>query len=120
MILDVAKPIRTEQVNIGSEAEPKFANIVDYWDDDTISKVTELLHEYQDLFPMKFLELKGIVGDLGAMHITLKPEVKLVKQHPYQLHSNYKENVQEELEKMVSVGINEPVEEPEWISPMVV
>jgi len=32
-------------VNIGIEAELKFAKIRDYWDDATIDKVVELLHE---------------------------------------------------------------------------
>lgn len=39
--------------------------IGDYWDDATVDKVVELLNEYQDLFPTKFLDLKGIIGDLG-------------------------------------------------------
>ncbi len=45
-----------------------------------VSKVTELLHEYQDLFPTKFSEMKGILGELGVMKIPLKNDVKLVKQ----------------------------------------
>ena len=44
-----------------------------------VHKVTELLCEYQDLFPTKITDLKGIVGDLGIMKITMKPDVKLVK-----------------------------------------
>jgi hypothetical protein len=32
----------------------------------------------------------------------------------------YKENVKEEIERMLDVGIIEPMEESEWISPMVV
>ncbi len=48
-----------------------------------MDKVTKLLHEYQDLFPTKFLDLKGIIGDLEVMKITLKPDAKLVKKRPY-------------------------------------
>jgi len=44
-----------------------------------VDKVVELLHEYQDLFPTKFLNLKGIIGDLGVTKITLKLDVKLIK-----------------------------------------
>jgi hypothetical protein len=29
---------KTKQVNIGTEAEPKFAKIGDYWDDATVDK----------------------------------------------------------------------------------
>lgn len=37
-----------------------------------MEKVSDLLHEYQDLFPNTFLEMKVIVGELGEMRITLK------------------------------------------------
>jgi len=60
-------------VNIGIEAEPKFVNVEVYRDDATVDKVVELLRKYHDLFPTKFSDLKGIIGDLGAMKITLKP-----------------------------------------------
>ena len=48
-----------------------FANIGDYWDEETIVKITDLLHEYQDLLPTNFLEMKRIVGDLGEMKMPL-------------------------------------------------
>jgi len=70
-------------VNVGSEAQQKFANISDYWDEDTVDKVTKLLWEYQDFFPTKFSDMNGIVGDLGVMKITLNPDAKPVKYHPY-------------------------------------
>jgi len=83
---DIAVTLKNRQVNIGIEAEPKFANIGDYWDDATVDKVAEFLREYQDLFPRKFLNLKGIIGDLGIMNITLKPDAKPIKQRPYCLN----------------------------------
>ena len=85
-----------------------------------VSKVTQLLHEYQDLFPTKFSEMKGILGDIGVIKIPLKPDAKPVKQRPYRLNPKYKEKVRMELDKMLAVGIIEPVEESEWVSPMVV
>jgi len=66
-------------VNIGTEAEPKFMNIRDYWDNAIMDKVVELLRKYQNIFPTKFLDLKGIIGDLGVMKFTLKPDMKAVK-----------------------------------------
>ena len=117
---DITAPLKTKQVNIGTEAEPKYATLGDYWDDATVDKVVELLCEYQDLFPTKITDLKGIVGDLGMMKITLKPDAKPVKQRPYHLNPKYKEKVHEELDKMLAAGIIEPVEESDWVSPMVV
>jgi hypothetical protein len=41
--------------------KPKFVNIGDYWNDETVEKIVDLLHEYQDLFLTMFSEMKGIV-----------------------------------------------------------
>lgn len=46
-----------------------------------VDKVTELLHEYQDLFHTKFSNLKGIIGDLGVMKITLNPDEKTCEEN---------------------------------------
>ena len=79
-----------------------------------------MLHEYQDLFPTKLSEMKGIAGYLGEMKIPLKTGAKPVKQRPYRLNPRYKQKVKAELDRMIAAGIIEPVEESEWISPMVV
>jgi hypothetical protein len=98
----------------------KLANVGDYWDDDTISKITKLLHEYQDFFPTKFTDMKGIKGPMGDMKIPLKEDARHVKQRPYRLNPKYKKKVKNELDRMLEVGIIEPVEESECIIPMVV
>lgn len=43
-----------------------------------------------------------------------------MRQRPYRLNPRYKEKVQLEIQKMLDVGIIEPMEESKWISPMVV
>ena len=48
------KPLKIQKVNIGTEEEMKSKNIGDYWDEETMVKITDLLHEFQDLFPAKF------------------------------------------------------------------
>ena len=45
-----------------------------------VGNITDLLREFKDIFPTKFFELKGIVGDLGEIRIPLNPNAKLVKQ----------------------------------------
>jgi hypothetical protein len=64
--------------------------------------------------------MKGIKGLMGEMRIPLKPGVNPVKQRPYRLNPKYKEKVNIELDRMMEAGIIEPIEESEWISPMVV
>jgi hypothetical protein len=64
--------------------------------------------------------MKGIVGDLGEMNIPLKVEARSVIQRPYRLNLIYKKKVKSEIDRMLEVGIIEPVEESEWVSFMVV
>ena len=64
--------------------------------------------------------MQGIIRDLVVMRILLKERVKPVKQHHYRLNPRYKEKVKEEIDKMITTGIIETVEESEWISPMVI
>jgi hypothetical protein len=85
-----------------------------------MEKITELLHEYSDLFPAIFSEMKGVEGELGEMKIPLRPEERIVRQRPYILNPIYKQKVKVEIDRMLESGIIEHVEESEWISPMVV
>ena len=118
-ILEITKKVKIKQINIGTEADPKFASIGDYWDKETVGNIADLLRRNQDLFPTNLIEMKGIIGDLGVMRIPLKEGAKPVKQLPYRLNPLYKEKVKEELDKMIATGIIETIEESEWISPMV-
>ena len=119
-LLEITKKVKIKKINIGIEAYPKFAFIRYYWDDETVGHIIDLLQEYQDLFPMKFIEMKGILGDLGVMMIPLKADAKPMKQCPYRVNPRYKEKVRHKLDKMIIVGIIETGEESEWVSPMVV
>jgi hypothetical protein len=116
----IGQSIKIKKVNIGTIQTSKLANVGDYWDAATINKIAELLHEYQDLFPTKFIDMKGIKGPMGEMRIPLNLDARPVKQRLYRLNPKYKEKVKIEVERMLEAGIIEPVEESEWIIPMVV
>ena len=90
-----------------------FGTVVYYWDAEIVSKVTKLLHEQQESFPTKILDMKVILRDLGVVKIPLKLDAKLVKQIPSRLNLKYKERVKVELEKMIRARIIERVEESE-------
>jgi hypothetical protein len=53
--------------NIGTTNNPKMSSIGDYWDKQTIERITKVLCEYSDLFPMTFTKNKGIAEDIGEM-----------------------------------------------------
>jgi hypothetical protein len=107
-------------VNVGMKKKPKFANIGDYWNDETMENIADLLCEYRDRFSTTFLEMKRIVAELGEMKISLKPDAKPIIKIPYRLNLKYKEKVKEKLDRMIEAGIIKPVAESELISPMLV
>jgi hypothetical protein len=72
--------IKVKKVNIGIVEQPKMDGIGDYWDEKTIERITELLHEYNDLFPTTFTEIKGIAKKLGEMKIPLRSYARPIKQ----------------------------------------
>ena len=106
----IAEKVKTKKINIGIEEEPQLASIGDYWDDETVGHIIDLLLEYQDLFPTKFTKMKGILGDLGIMRIRLKEGVNPVRQSPYRLNPRYKEKVRHDLDKMIIASIIEAME----------
>ena len=97
-----------------------MASIGDYWDEQIVEIITLLLREYIDLFPTTFIEMKGITEEVGEMKIPLRAEERPIRQRPYRLNPIYKQKINAEIDRMLEVGIIEPVEESEWISPMVV
>ena len=61
--------IKVNKFNIGIVENPKMASIGDYWDEQTMESIIELLCEYNDLFPTTFTEMKGIAREIGEMKI---------------------------------------------------
>jgi hypothetical protein len=76
----ISMPIKVNKVNIGTTEQPKMASIGDYWDEQIVESIIELLCEYSDLFPTTFTEMKGIAGELGEMKIPLRPEARPIRQ----------------------------------------
>jgi hypothetical protein len=85
-----------------------------------MTEIQALLREYEDLFPTIFSKLKGIRGDLGEMRIELKPDLKPVKHQPYRLNPRVKEKFKKEIDRMIAAGLIFPVDEVEWINPIVI
>jgi hypothetical protein len=113
-------PIKVKKFNIGTTENPKMASIGDYWDEQTVERITELLREYNDLFPTKFIEMKGLAGELGEMKIPLKLDARPIRQRPYRMNPIYNKKVKAKIHRMLEACIIRPIEEFECISPMVV
>jgi hypothetical protein len=55
--------------------------------------------------------MKGIKGTMGEIRIHLKPDARPFKQRSYILNPKYKKKVKIDLDRMLEVGIIEPVKE---------
>ena len=40
------QPVHIRKIDIRTTENPKFANVGDYWGEETIAKITDLLHEF--------------------------------------------------------------------------
>ena len=45
-MLEYSKPLKTAKVNIGTKENPKLAIIGDYWEEEIVSKILDLIREY--------------------------------------------------------------------------
>ena len=97
-----------------------MAKIGDYWSEEQTTEIVNLLKEFQDVFSIDYKYLKGLVHEMGEMNIDTKPDVRPMKKRPYKLAHKYKEIVKKEIDKMLAAGIIYPIDQSEWVSPMVV
>jgi hypothetical protein len=72
------------------------------------------------MFPITFTEMKIIARELGEMKIPLKPNARPIRKTPYKLNQVYTKKVKVEIDRILEVGIIKPLEEYQWINPMVV
>lgn len=75
---DYQKPINTKKNNIGMEEQSG-----DYWHEEIVNQLVDMLKEYEYIFPSTFFDMKRIAGELGEMKIKLWPDTKSVKKRPY-------------------------------------
>jgi hypothetical protein len=54
------------------------------------------------------------------MKIPLNPDARQMRQRPYRLNLVYNNKVKAKIDKMLEVGVIEPMEESGWVNPMVV
>ena len=79
-----------------------------------------LLVEFRDVFAWKPSDLVGIPPELGEHHIDLVEGSTPVRQRQYRLNPRYSMLVKEELEKLLEAGFIYPVNNSEWVSPIVI
>ncbi|MCO5559818.1 hypothetical protein L7F22_013422 [Adiantum nelumboides] len=107
----VPVPIKGDDkvVLLGASLEPSL------WDE-----LISLCQEYHDIFAWDYTELKGFPPELVVHRIPLKPGALPVRQRQRRLPEHYREGVYMEIKKLLEAGLIFPVDNTEWVSPIVV
>ena len=116
-IKNVANPLDYKKVEVSPERT--------FYLGKTISKkergdYIKLLKEYSDVFTWTLLDLKGILPDLGKHHTDLIEGSVPVRQRQYRLNPKYSLMMKEEIDRLSEVGFIYPINNSEWVSPIVV
>jgi hypothetical protein len=78
------------------------------------------LKDYSDDFAWAPTDLEGIPAELGEHTIDLQEGAVPVRQRQYRLNPRYSLMVKEEIDRLLEAGFIYPVNNSEWVSPIVV
>ena len=71
--------------------------VEDYWDEQTMMEIEDLLQESDNIFPKNIFELNGINGHLGEVKMDLKLDAQPVNHIPYKLNPRVKKRLRKKL-----------------------
>jgi hypothetical protein len=115
------KPVVSPMDYVKEEVEPGRSFYLNKQLKDTEkSGYLKLLREYLDVFAWKPTDLTGIPPHLGEHHIDLTEGSIPVRQRQYRLNPRYSLMVKEEIDRLLEAGFIYPVNNSEWVSPIVV
>ena len=89
-------------------------------DEEEKSAYSKLLREFADVFAWSPSDLTGISPKLDEHQIDLINEATPVRQRQYMLNPRYSLMVKEEIDQLLEAGFIYPVNNSEWVSPIVV
>jgi hypothetical protein len=84
------------------------------------AEYARILKEYSDVFAWAPTDLEGIPAKLGEHSIDLQEGAVLVHQRQYRLNPRYSLMVKKEIDRLLEAGLIYPVNNSEWVSPIVV
>ncbi len=103
--------IKYKEFNISSDDWPKLAKIGDYWSEQQMTKIVDLLKEFQDVFARDYKDLRGLVQEMGHIKINLIVGTWPVRKGPYKIVHKYKDIMKQEIDNMLVDGIIYPVDQ---------
>ncbi|GKV34835.1 hypothetical protein SLEP1_g43177 [Rubroshorea leprosula] len=108
-----------EEVNLGTEADPKITFISGSLEPCLHDKIITILHEYKDYFAWDYSEMPGLDRNLVEHRLPIRSDFKPFKQPPRRMSPEVTLKVKEEIERLLKVGFIRTSRYVEWLSNVV-
>ena len=110
----------TEDVNIGSEDNPKVLKIGTSLSPEEKERLTNFLKQHEEVFAWTYEDMPGLDPKLVEHRLVLKPDVKPVKQKLRKMDPRIEQQVKEGLEDLLKAGFIRTIDYPDWLANIVV
>ncbi|GKV47379.1 hypothetical protein SLEP1_g54284 [Rubroshorea leprosula] len=108
-----------EEVNLGTEADPKITFINGSLEPCLHDKIISILHEYKDCLAWDYSEMPGLDRNLVEHRLPIRPDFKPFKRPPRRMSPEVTLKVKEEIERLLKVGFIRTSRYVEWLSNVV-
>ncbi|KAL3694203.1 hypothetical protein R1sor_007854 [Riccia sorocarpa] len=109
-----------EEINLGTEDNPKLVKIGNHLSEEQKKGIIKLLKDYSRVFAWTYEDMKGVPPEICQHKIKLLPSAKPMVQQPYRMNPNYAETVKKEIDKLKEADFIYHVKEYNWLSPIVI
>ena len=110
----------TEDVNIGSEDNPKILQIGTSLSPEEKKRLTDFLKQHEEVFAWTYEDMPGLDPKLVEHRLVLKPDAKPVKQKLRKMDPRIEQQVKEGLEDLLKAGFIRAIDYPDWLANIVV
>ena len=114
---------KEEQVrllNLGTDDAPQCIKVNSTLPIPIATQANALFTEYKDVFTWNYKDLRGILEQIAQHKIELDIGIPPAHQSRYRMNPNYASIVKHDIDKLLAAGFVEPVDNPTWLSPIVV
>ncbi|GKU93239.1 hypothetical protein SLEP1_g6847 [Rubroshorea leprosula] len=108
-----------EEVNLGTEADPKITFISGSLEPCLHDKIINILREYKDCFAWDYSEMPGLDRNLVEHKLPIREDFKPFKQPPRRMSPKVTLKVKEEIERLLKVGFIRTSRYVKWLSNVV-
>ncbi|MCO5587643.1 hypothetical protein L7F22_041594 [Adiantum nelumboides] len=109
-----------DTIFLGKQEGTKPIHISKQLEDSFHKELIALLQEFQDVFAWEYSDMRELDPKFYQHKIHLKPDAVSIKRHSYWMDPNLAKQVKVEIDRFPQVGFITLIDNPKWLSPIVV